>query len=46
MIQARTLNGFLPLVLNMPPAVRMNADQFYTFCQANPELWMERTAKG
>jgi Uma2 family endonuclease len=46
MIQTPTSTEFLPLVLNMPSTVRMDADQFYTFCQANPDLWMERTAKG
>jgi Uma2 family endonuclease len=30
----------------MRPAVKMNEEQFYVFCQANPHLRIERTAKG
>jgi len=36
-----------PLVVKMPPSVvGMNDDQFFDFCQANPELRIERTAEG
>ncbi len=35
-----------PIVLRMPPALDMNDDQFFEFCQLNQELRIERTAKG
>jgi Uma2 family endonuclease len=46
MIQAPTSTSFLPLTLNFRPAIEMNEDQFLAFCQANPTLRIERTAKG
>lgn len=34
------------LTLKLSPVVRLNDDDFYNLCQANPELKLERTAKG
>lgn len=34
------------LTLKLSPVVRMNDDDFYNLCQANPNLRLERTAKG
>jgi Uma2 family endonuclease len=36
----------LPLAVNLPAALSMTPQQFYEFCQANPALRIERTAKG
>lgn len=34
-------------VLNLPPCwTAMSDDQYFEFCQANDELWIERTAEG
>lgn len=46
MLQSITTTRLLPLVLNFRPAIEMNDDQFLAFCQANPTLQIERTAKG
>ena len=46
MIHTLSPTRLLPLVLNMRPALKMDDDQFYAFCQANPGLRIERTAKG
>lgn len=35
-----------PLVLHVPPAIDMSADQFFDFCQSNRDLRIERTADG
>jgi len=35
-----------PIVLRMPPALEMDDEQFFEFCQINRELRIERTAKG
>lgn len=34
----------LPLIVNFPALVQMTPTQFYEFCQANPDLRIERTA--
>ncbi|MBE9075891.1 Uma2 family endonuclease [Romeria aff. gracilis LEGE 07310] len=34
------------IVLNLEPITRFTREQFYTLCQANPDLQMERTAQG
>lgn len=47
--QARELmaDGFRgTVVLNIPPEIAFNQDQFFAFCQANADLRIERTAKG
>lgn len=36
----------MPLTVNFPAVVRMSHEQFYEFCQANPNLRIERTATG
>ena len=38
--------GASGLVLHMPDRLRMSEDDFFDFCGANPELWIERTAEG
>ena len=35
-----------PLVLHVPAAIDMSADQFFDFCQSNRDLRIERTANG
>jgi len=35
-----------PLVVHPTPAMKMNEDEFFEFCQANGELRIERTAEG
>ncbi len=37
---------FGPLCLQLAPAVPMTQDQFFDFCQQNPEMRFERTAQG
>src|ERR1700722_3687292 len=37
---------FLPIILQLDPVVHMTQDQFFDFCQLNPEMRFERTAKG
>ncbi|NEO65500.1 MAG: Uma2 family endonuclease, partial [Moorea sp. SIO4G2] len=32
-----------PIVLRMPPALDMDDDQFFEFCQVNRDLRIERT---
>ena len=32
--------------LTLNPELRMNDDQYFEFCMANPDLWFERTAQG
>jgi len=34
------------LTVNLPPAWVLNDDTFFTFCQLNPDLRLERTATG
>lgn len=34
------------VVLNLKPITGLTHDQFYALCQANPDLQLERTAKG
>ena len=34
------------ITLNLSPVVRMNDDDFYNLCGANPDLKLERTARG
>jgi Uma2 family endonuclease len=36
----------IPLAVNLPSILSMTPQQFYEFCQANPELRIERTANG
>jgi Uma2 family endonuclease len=36
----------MPLVLRMHPAVEMNDEQFFAFCQQNRDFRIERTAEG
>jgi Uma2 family endonuclease len=36
----------IPLTVNFPAVVQMSHEQFYEFCQANPNLRIERTATG
>jgi Uma2 family endonuclease len=36
----------IPLAVNLPTALSMTLQQFYEFCQANPDLRIERTADG
>jgi len=35
-----------PLVLQLRPAIEMTREQFFDFCQLNPDLRIERTAEG
>ncbi|NEO38681.1 MAG: Uma2 family endonuclease [Moorea sp. SIOASIH] len=35
-----------PILLKMPPALAMDDDQFFEFCQINRELRIERTSAG
>ncbi|MDJ0620729.1 MAG: hypothetical protein QNJ63_29010 [Calothrix sp. MO_192.B10] len=35
-----------PLAIALPMIAPMNRDQFYSFCQANRDLRIERTATG
>ncbi|MEM8602321.1 MAG: Uma2 family endonuclease [Cyanobacteria bacterium P01_H01_bin.121] len=35
-----------PLILQLPQSTHLTNDQFYELCQANPELRIERSAKG
>ena len=35
-----------PIVLRMPPALAMDDDEFFEFCQINRDLRIERTADG
>lgn len=35
-----------PLTLNLDPMIQLTDDAFYTLCRANPEIKLERTAKG
>jgi Uma2 family endonuclease len=42
-----TPTGYYPLVIHSGPALqRMNNHEFFEFCQANPELRIERTSEG
>ena len=34
------------LTLNLDPMIQLTDDAFYTLCRANPEIKLERTAKG
>jgi Uma2 family endonuclease len=36
----------LPAKLTLNPELRMNDDEYYKFCMANPDLRLERTAQG
>ncbi len=36
----------VPLTVNLPAIKLMSVEQFYEFCQANPDLRIERTASG
>lgn len=36
----------IPLAVNFPALAQMTQEQFYDFCQANPDLRIERTATG
>ncbi|MGK7876971.1 MAG: Uma2 family endonuclease [Xenococcaceae cyanobacterium] len=46
MTVAQSLVQTSPIVLRMPPALDMNDDQFFEFCQINRELRIERTSEG
>ena len=34
------------LVINLRPTINLTDDEFYEFCQHNPDLRIERTATG
>lgn len=34
------------LTLNLSPVIRLNDDNFYSLCGANPDVKLERTARG
>mgnify|MGYP001043410863 CR=1 FL=1 len=36
----------MPMTITLPAIASMTRDEFYAFCQANPELRIERTANG
>lgn len=36
----------LPAKLTLNPELRMNDDEYFDFCMANSDLWIERTAQG
>ena len=36
----------LPMVINLPPTLEMDEEQFFEFCRVNSELRIERTASG
>jgi Uma2 family endonuclease len=40
------LENLPPLVLHFKPAIALNDEQFFDFCQLNRELRIERTASG
>ena len=46
MTVATTLVETNPIVLRMPPALDMDDEQFFEFCQINRELRIERTSEG
>jgi Uma2 family endonuclease len=46
MTKAVTPAEHLPLLLHLRPAIEMNDQQFFEFCQINRELRIERTAEG
>jgi Uma2 family endonuclease len=37
---------FLPATLKLNPDLRMSDEEFFDFCVANRDLWIERTAEG
>lgn len=37
---------YLPLAIHLPSVTAMTPEQFYEFCQANPNLRIERSARG
>ncbi len=45
-VSPTTVPDFLPLCLQLAPAVPMTQDQFFDFCQQNPDMHFERTAQG
>jgi Uma2 family endonuclease len=38
--------NFFPISIQLAPVVPMTQDQFFDFCQLNPDKWFERTAEG
>lgn len=46
MTVATTQTETNPIVLTMPPALTMDDEQFFEFCQINRELRIERTSEG
>lgn len=46
MIEAQYQIARWPLILQLRPAIEMTRQQFFDFCQLNPDLRIERTAKG
>jgi len=36
----------LPAKLTLNPELRMTDDEYFEFCQANADVWLERTAEG
>jgi Uma2 family endonuclease len=36
----------LPATLGLNPDLHMSDDEYFEFCMANPDLWLERTAEG
>jgi hypothetical protein len=39
-------NEALPARLTLNPELRMNDDDYFAFCMANPDVWLERTVEG
>ncbi len=46
MIDTPILTEIPPIVMKLEPIIQMTDEEFYEFCQLNPELRLERTAKG
>src|SRR5690242_14692019 len=41
-----TPDSLFPLSIQLAPVVAMTQDQFFDFCQLNPDKWFERSAEG
>ena len=46
MAQVRIKTEYPPVVLQLQPALEMNEEQFFAFCQQNRDWRIERTAEG
>ncbi len=44
--RAKPYNPMTALTLNLNPIIQLTDEQFYQLCQENPEVRLERTAKG